>query len=148
MYLGLLHTHSVLRYAILLLLVIVIIMAISGLAKRRPFSAMDNRMSLFLFIGAHLQLLIGIILYIVSYTGGQRVQFNSETMSTPALRYFAVEHVTMMLVAIVLITVGRTGLKKLTADQAKHRRLLIFNTIALLVIVGTIYGLGRAYNTI
>lgn len=147
MYTGLLHTHSALRYLLLLLLVAVIIMSMLGVIQKKPYKAFDDKFSLVLFIVAHTQLLVGIILYIVSYTGDHRVQFNSETMSTPSLRYFAVEHTVAMLIAILLITLGRTGTKKLADDFAKHRRLLIFNSIALLIILGTIYGLGRDYNT-
>lgn len=145
MHVGLLHTHSALRYVILILLVAVIIIAISGLLKNRRFSALDNRMSLFLFIATHVQLLVGILLYIVSYTNNGRVQFR---MGDAMYRYFAVEHLLIMLVAIVLITLGRTGLKKLNNDQAKHRRMLIFNGIALVIILGTVYGMGAAYNTL
>lgn len=146
MYTGLLHTHSALRYIVLILLVAVIIIAISGLVKKRPFSGLDNRMSLFLFIATHVQLLVGLLLYILSYTNEGMVRFDSETMSNPMIRYFTVEHVIMMLIAVVLITLGRTGMKKLSDDRAKHRRLLVFNTIALLIIVGTVYGMGGAYN--
>ena len=148
MYTGLLHLHSVLRYLILVLLVVVVVLALIGVLNKKPFGKTDNKLSLFLFIFTHTQLLVGIILYIVSYSGGHRVQFNSETMSTPALRYFAVEHSLMMLIAIVLITLGRTRAKKAATDLAKHKQLLIFNGIALLIIVGTIYGMGRAFNTL
>jgi hypothetical protein len=148
MYTGLLHTHSVLRYFILIMLIIVIVVSLIGWLQRKPFTGMNNRLSLFLFIVTHTQLLVGIILYIVSYANGQRVQFNSETMSTPALRYFAVEHTLAMLIAIVLITLGRTGAKKLADDVAKHKRLFIFNSIALLIIAGMVYGLGNSYNTL
>lgn len=147
MYQGLLITHSYLRYAILILLVIVIVMAATGLARKSAFNKTDNRMSLFLFIFTHLQLLIGLILYGVSYSGGFRVQFNSQTMKDPALRYFAVEHFIMMLIAIVLITIARTGAKKLASDQAKHKRMLILNSIALIIIVATVYVAGANYNT-
>jgi uncharacterized membrane protein len=148
MYTGLLHLHSILRYFILALLVVVVVLALIGLLNKKAYGKTDNKLSLFLFILTHTQLLVGIILYIVSYTGGHRVQFNSETMSTPALRYFAVEHFLMMLIAIVLITLGRTRAKKAVTDLAKHKLILIFNGIALLIILGTIYGMGRAYNTL
>lgn len=147
MYTGLLHTHSALRYLLLLLLLTVIVMALAGVIRKRPYSAADDKFSLVLFIVTHLQLLTGIVLYIVSYTQERRVQFNSETMSTPALRYFAVEHVVAMLIAIALITRARIGIKKLADGPAKHRRMLIFNSVALIIILGVIYGLGADYNT-
>jgi len=91
--------------------------------------------------------LVGIILYIVSWTGGHRVQFNSETMKNDALRYFAVEHITAMIIAVTLITVARSTAKKTPIDQSKHKRQLLWNTLALLLILGVIYGMGGSYNT-
>ena len=146
MYSGLLLIHSYLRYFVLIMLVIVIVISLIGWLNKKPYTRRDDKVSLFLFICTHLQLLIGVILYIVSLSAGGRVQFNSETMKNAALRYFAVEHGLMMLVAVVLITLARTGAKKLAVDQAKHKRLFILNSIALIVILATIYGLGGGYN--
>jgi uncharacterized membrane protein len=148
MYNGLLLTHSILRYFLLVFLLIVIIQSLLGLINKKPYTATDNRTGLFLFICTHTQLLVGIILYIVSFTGRHRVQFNSETMSNAALRYFAVEHVTAMLIVVVLITVARSTSKKMTDALSKHKRMLIFNLLALLIIMGTVYGVGRGYNTL
>jgi lysylphosphatidylglycerol synthetase-like protein (DUF2156 family) len=147
MYHGLLTTHSYLRYFVLLMLIVVIIMSFIGWTGKKPYTRQHDKTSLFLFICTHIQLLVGIILYIVSSTSGGRVQFNSDTMKNAALRYFAVEHVITMLIAVVLITIARTGAKKLTVDQDKHKRLFILNLVALVIILGTIYGLGGGYNT-
>ena len=139
MYTGLLHTHSLLRYFILVALVVVIVKSLMGLINRQPYGKLDNRLGLYLFIFTHMQLLIGLILYFVS----PFVKFGSETMSDKATRYWTVEHLTAMLIAIVLITLARTTSKRMTDDSAKHKRLLIFNSIALIVIVGTIMMSGR-----
>jgi len=139
MYTGLLHTHSLLRYFILIALVVVIVKSLMGLINRQPYGKLDNRLGLYLFIFTHMQLLIGLILYFVS----PFVKFGSETMSDKATRYWTVEHLTAMLIAIVLITLARTTSKRMTDDSAKHKRLLIFNSIALIVIVGTIMMSGR-----
>jgi len=139
MYTGLLHTHSLLRYFILLALVVVIVKSLMGLLNRQPYGKLDNRLGLYLFIFTHMQLLIGLILYFVS----PFVKFGSETMSDKATRYWTVEHLTAMLIAVVLITLARTTSKRMTDDSAKHKRMLIFNSIALIVIVGTIMMSGR-----
>jgi hypothetical protein len=68
-------------------------------------------------------------------------------MKNAALRYFAVEHSLMMLIAVVLITIARIGTKKLAVDQAKHKRMLILNSLALVVIIVTVYVMGGQYNT-
>ena len=147
MYTGLLLTHSYLRYFILIMLIIVIVISLIGLINKKPYTRTHNKAGLFLFICTHTQLLVGLILYVVSYSGNHRVQFNADTMKTPALRYFAVEHTLMMLIVVALITIARISTKKIPVDRAKHKRMLILNSIALVIIVATIYGAGRNYNT-
>jgi|SRR5690606_11983494 len=141
MYNGLLFTHSYLRYIILILLVIVIIASLAGLVARKPYTSTDNKLSLFLFIGTHIQLLLGLILYFVSPV----VQFSGEAMKNPETRYWLVEHNTAMLIAIVLITLARTSSKKMTEARAKHRRMFLFNLIALVIIIVTISISGRDF---
>jgi hypothetical protein len=58
-------------------------------------------------------------------------------------RYWTVEHVSMMIIAVVLITVARSTAKKMTVDQSKHKRLFIFNSIALIIILASIAMSGR-----
>lgn len=139
MYSGLHITHSILRYFILALLVIVIIQSLIGWLTKKPYGPMDNRVGLFLFIATHTQLLVGIVLFFVS----PFVQFSGAAMKEASTRYWLVEHNTAMLIAIVLITLGRTTSKKMTNAPDRHRRMFIFNTLALIIILGTIYLSGR-----
>jgi heme A synthase len=60
-------------------------------------------------------------------------------MKDKLTRYWTVEHITGMLIAVVLITIARSTSKRMTDDVAKHKRLFIFNLIALVIIVATIY---------
>lgn len=139
MYTGLLHSHILLRYFVLAMLVVVIVLAFSGLTGKRSFGKWDDKAGLYLLIFTHLQLLVGFVLYFVS----PFVKFGSETMSDKVTRYWTVEHVFTMLIAIALITIARISSKKLPIDQARHKRLLILNAVALLLIVATILMSGR-----
>jgi len=139
MYTGLFHTHSFLRYAVLALLIIVIITSVMGWVNKKPFSNANNKLSLYLFIATHLQLLIGLILY----TQSDWVKFGNLAMKVKQVRYWTVEHISIMLIAIVLITMARLTAKKMTTDEAKHKRLFIFNTLALLLILTGIAMSGR-----
>jgi hypothetical protein len=49
----------------------------------------------------------------------------------------------MMLIAVGLITIARSTSKKLPDPGAKHLRLFLLNTIALLIIVAAILMSGR-----
>jgi uncharacterized membrane protein len=139
MYNALLHTHSSLRYLVLLLLVIVTVMSLLGWLNKRTFSKTDDKLSLWLLIITHVQFLAGLFLYFVS----PFVQFSGTTMKDHTTRYWTVEHGFMMLLAIALITVARVSHKKLATDEAKHKRLFILNAVALLIIVIAILYGGR-----
>ena len=62
----------------------------------------------------------------------------SAVMKDPGLRFFAVEHLAGMLIAIILIHIGKTQGKKPIGDKAKHRRTMIFYLVALLIILASI----------
>lgn len=139
MYTGLLHTHSFLRYFVLILLIVVIVQSLIGWLSKKPYGSLDNRLGLFLFIFTHTQLLVGLILYFVS----PFVQFSGAAMKEASSRYWLVEHSVMMLIAIVLITMARITSKKMTDSIAKHKRMFIFNALALVIIVVAIVMSGR-----
>ena len=141
MYTGLFHTHSFLRYAILILLVVVIITSLMGWMNKKSYTGTDNKLSLYLFIATHLQLLLGLILY----TQSDLVQFGKLAMKIKMVRYWTVEHVTIMLIAVVLITMARITAKKMTSDEAKHKRMFIFNVLALALILTGIAMSGRGF---
>lgn len=139
----LLQAHAYNRYIILILLVSVIIKSLSGWLGKKPFDNPDDKVSLFLLIFTHLQLVIGLVLYFVS----PWVKFGAETMKVKDYRYWTVEHITGMVIAIVLITVARITMKKMQSAEAKHKRLFIFNLIALIIIVAVIFFSGRGLLT-
>ena len=134
MYTGLLHTHSALRYVVLLGLLIVVVTSLLGWMNRKPYTATNNKLSLILFIATHTQLLVGLILYFVS----PFVKFGETTMSDKMTRYWSVEHIFGMLVSVVLITLARSTSKRMSNDNDKHKRMFIFNFVALVVIVAII----------
>jgi len=139
MYTALSHTHSGLRYIVLLLLLVVIIKSLDGLLNKKPFQSIDNKLSLWLLISTHIQFVLGLALYFVS----PFVQFSGEAMKDASIRYWTSEHIVGMFIAVTLITVARSTSKKLSDAKAKHQRLLLLNTIALVVIVATILLSGR-----
>ena len=81
-----------------------------------------------MMISAHTQLLVGLGLYFVS----PYVQFRS---TVPENRFFTMEHSTMMVVAIIFMTLARILSKKGKTDNAKFKRLFIFSLLALLIII-------------
>lgn len=139
-YTVMLHAHSVGRWIVLLLLLFAIFNSL--IAGRRPFIKSDNRLGLLLTIFSDLMLLIGIYLYFASDRAGYAIIRSAESMGAvmknPTARFFAVEHLVGMLIAIVLIHIGKAQARKAMSDQAKHRRTMIFYFLALLIILVSI----------
>jgi hypothetical protein len=145
MYTGLVHLHSVLRWVVLLLLIVAIIRHLSGMTARKPFTNGDRKTGLFLMIAAHTQFLIGLILWFIGDWGYKLLQQSgmSEVMKNPAQRFWVIEHNTGMLIAIILITIGRGVSRKNLPDLSKHRRTFWFFLIALLIILASVPWPGR-----
>jgi hypothetical protein len=132
--------HSILRWVILVLLVAAIVKSYSGMTAGRSFSEGDRKVGLFLMIAAHTTLLVGLILWLVGPLGLADIRdfgFGA-VMKDRIMRYYAVEHFAGMLIAIVLITIGRGVAKKSIPDAAKFKRSFWLFLVALIIILVTI----------
>ncbi|WP_426669334.1 cytochrome B [Mucilaginibacter sp. McL0603] len=129
-----LHLHSGFRYIVLLLVLLAIIRSWTGWLGKKLYSEGNRKLNLFAMISAHTQLLIGIVLYFLS----PFVQFGSQTMKDATTRYWTVEHLTGMIIALILITIGHAKSKRASAAELKHKSIAIFYTLALVIIVVTI----------
>jgi hypothetical protein len=149
----LLFIHSLLRWAIVLAGLWAVIRALKGVSGKTPYTGADNKAGLFFMIFLDTQLLIGLLLYFVTSSLGLKAfQDNgSAVMSNSLLRYFAVEHVFVAIVAIALVHIGRAKVKKATLDAQKHKTSLIFFAIAMILLLsripwpGTFAGVGRGW---
>lgn len=135
---ALVHVHSVGRWIVLLLLIFSILNSL--IAGNRPYIRTDNRLGLLLTIAADLMLLIGIYLWYAGDWGYKQIQTlgMSDVMKNATSRFYVVEHTAGMLIAIVLIHIGKAQGRKAIGDKAKHRRTMIFYLVALLIILASI----------
>ena len=139
MYATLLTVHNLLRWAVLLGGLYAITKSVLGIMHKRDFTKQEN-LSHALFVGfCHLQLLLGLILYFISPVVDQALANGmGAAMKDPASRFVAVEHISTMIIAIVLIQVGRTLSKKQTEAMAKHKKAVVFFSIGLILILSHI----------
>ena len=135
MYQGLLHLHSVLRWIILILLLVALYRSLAD--RRKPFTEGNRKTGLFLLISADLMLLLGLYQWFTGGLGLKSIQANgmAAVMKNQVLRFYAVEHITAMIIAILLIHVGYSYSKKSIPDDLKHKRALLFYGLALLIIL-------------
>lgn len=136
MYTGFQHLHSALAYVVLLLLIVAVGMAIYGFFIKKPFTEIQRKVTLFALIGSHIQLLVGLVLYLLSPLGLSNL--SGETMGNSAARLYALEHPLINIIALVLITIGFSTAKRLTEDKKKHLRIVWMYGIGLLLILSRI----------
>ncbi len=93
--------------------------------------------SLVAMIGLDIQLLLGVLLYLVVSPNMAEIRAHfGEAMQNPQLRFWAVEHVTAMLVAIVLAHVGRAIARNAPPEKKRARLLITFGLATLLLLIG------------
>lgn len=141
MHTGMLHLHSVLRWLVLLVALWAIIKMAAGRSGNKPFTASDKKPALFFLIFMDLQLLVGLYLYFSSPVWGFASLKNNATgtvMKDAAMRFFVIEHLVTMLIALILVHVGYSATKKAATDQKKFNKAFWCFLIALIVILASI----------
>ena len=130
--------HNLLRWAVLLFGLLTIVKAIGGLSSNRLYNNGDNKVNLFFMISCDIQLIIGVALFIKNGWFNELKTGMANVMKDPYDRFFSVEHAAMMILAWILVHIGRTSVKRAATDRTKHRKSLIFFGVALLLILASI----------
>jgi hypothetical protein len=136
MYTTLLAIHSWIRWIALVAAVGTTLAAVRG--KTEGPRSLADRWGMIAMMVLDTQLLLGLLLYFVVSPNMKAILDNfGASMKDPAARFWAVEHVTAMLAAIILAHVGRVLARKAVSPAAKRSRLLIcFGLATVLMIVG------------
>lgn len=134
----LLGIHSWNRWVVLILAVMLVAVAWQKWLGRAHTSETTSRLSLWFIISVDIQLLLGIFLLFVSPLIATFMGDPGAAMSRPSIRFWAVEHTTMMLIATILAHVGRVMMKKAPDAIVANRRAAIMFTIALIVMLASI----------
>lgn len=139
MYGTILAFHNILRWLVLVAGLLAAGRALLGWFGGKAWTPLDNQAGLLFTISMDVQLLLGLLLYgVLSPITQQAFADFGAAMGDAGLRFFAVEHIAVMIVAVALAHVGRTRAKKAATDQKKHQMAAIFFTIAILAVLAAI----------
>lgn len=139
MYTGFLHLHDTLRWLVLLSLLTTVVKYLAGWLGNQPWKKTDNLLSIILTSLMDVQLLTGLVLYFfLSPVTKLAISDFGAAMKNADLRFYAVEHFAMMLIAVVLVHIGRAKSKKAKTDLAKYKTASIFFLIAFAIILSAI----------
>ncbi|MFN8284236.1 MAG: hypothetical protein U0U67_13540 [Chitinophagales bacterium] len=105
---------------------------------KKPFTAFDNRVRHTTATIAHIQLIIGLWLYGISPVVRYFLANFKEAIHQREIRFFGMEHITVMLVAMVVITIGSAMAKRKPTDLQKFKTMAIWFTFGLLLILSSV----------
>ncbi len=132
---GLIHLHSTLRWVVLILMIVAIAKAFSAWRSKQAFGG-TRKLALYAMITLHLQLVLGLVLY---FSRGWHQKWGQENMMSDTLtRFFTMEHLVVMILAIALATIGYSGAKRMSDAIKQNRRVFIYYIIALILILSSI----------
>ncbi|NJB83360.1 hypothetical protein [Wenyingzhuangia aestuarii] len=135
MYQTLISFHSLVRWLVLISLIWAIYTAYKGVFLKLKFSKQHNLIRHWTATIAHIQLMLGILLYskspIINYF------WKNTSVATKSLdtTFFGIIHLILMLVAIVVITIGSALSKRKATDLEKFKTMLLWFSIALFIIL-------------
>jgi cytochrome c biogenesis factor len=138
MYSTLLALHSLTRWLVLVSLIFALYLAYRGWLLNKPWSRLDDSTRHVSATIAHIQLILGVWLYFISPIVNYFLHNFSTAVHERAIRFFGMEHITMMLIAITLITIGSAKAKRRLTDREKFKTMAIWYTIALLIILSSV----------
>ncbi|MBD0257846.1 MAG: hypothetical protein ICV83_19195 [Cytophagales bacterium] len=124
--------HSWLRWGVVLTLLVTLLVSLTGWLTRRPYTRSDAALRSLTTSVAHLQLLVGFALYFQSPIATYFRENPGPATGNPEVTFFGIIHVSMMLVAVVVLTLGSSLGKRAATDARKHR------TVALCFLAGAV----------
>jgi hypothetical protein len=138
LYAVVLTVHSWLRWAVLLIGLIAFVRAAAGASRGSAWTAADDRTGFWFVTILDLQMLLGLVLYVFlsPFTHAAFADFGA-AMKNSGLRFWAVEHITGMIIGLVLVHVGRVRARK-TDSVRRHRVVAICFGLALVAIAVSI----------
>lgn len=130
--------HNIGRWGVVILAVIAIIRAFSGWFGKKTFTAADNKAGFLYTMALDIQVLLGLILYFSKGWFGVLTTDFGAAMSSSGTRFFAIEHLLVMIAAVAIAHIGRSQSRKAESDVKKHSRAALWYLISFIVLLASI----------
>jgi hypothetical protein len=138
MYPTILAIHSFFRWLVLLSLVFAIFRSYKGWLKQKVFTPFDNTVRHVTATIVHIQLMLGLTLYFISPMVAYFLNNFKTAIHIREIRFFGLEHIFTMLIAVTVITIGSIKAKRKSTDIEKFKTIAIWFSIGLFIILCSI----------
>lgn len=136
MYDIVLAIHNIMRWVVLVIGFLAVLRAFIGWFGKHAWIPADPKIGSYFAIALDIQLLLGLLLYFVlSPITRTALQDFGAAMSVADIRFFAIEHSLVMVLAVVFAHLGSVFSKRAEKAPDKHRIAAIWRTLALLAIL-------------
>lgn len=125
--------HTIISGTFGIIAIWLVIRSVSGIIKGTPYVSLDKYLSYGFIITLYLQLIFGLILFAnpSDSQGGTAVQ---DAMKLASKRFWPIEHIVLMLFALLIANLGLIFSSQSVIDKEKHKKVLIYYMIALIMI--------------
>lgn len=130
--------HSANRWLITICLLTLLIRTYVGWKKGIVFSKTDQWLKVITLLSLYFQLILGINLYFDSPIVQYFLENIKESLKLRQVRFFGLEHITMMTLGVILITIGFLKAQKHNNNTEKFRIIFIYTAWAVFVIFTSI----------
>jgi hypothetical protein len=136
MYEVLIPLHSLLRWAVIAFGLLAAGRGLAGWLGRKDWLAPDQRAGLLFVVSFDVQVLVGLVLYLVVSPITTAAFGNmGAAMQDADMRFWVAEHLMAMLLGLVLAHVGRVRARAAAEPVLKHRRAAVYFGFALLLVL-------------
>ena len=134
MYQALTFYHSIVRWMFLISIVYATFRAYKGYKSNAVFSKADNNLKHWTATIAHIQLVLGVILYSQSPITKFFWRSFKQASHHVDIIFFGIIHVVLMLTAIILVTIGSALVKRRQTDKEKFKTMLYWFSISVAIV--------------
>ena len=128
--------HILISSITLLAGIVSIVLSAQGLIRKREYGRSDSGASLAFNVALYFQLILGFLIYYLLRSALEGPLWEvPDTQNDASLRFWAIEHIALMIFALFLTQLGRVFIKKSLGSYRKFRASLFYFGTSLILIL-------------
>ena len=126
--------HTIISGSFAIIAVWLVIRSARGIALGKSYLTLDKYLSYGFIITLYLQLIFGLILFANPSVSGNESAGMEGALKMASKRFWPIEHIVLMLFALLIANLGLIFSNSSSIDKDKHRKVLVYYMIALIMI--------------
>jgi len=134
--------HTFVSATFLVIAICLFVRCIIGIVKQKPFRKLDRSLAYGFIITLYLQFTFGLVLFSNLLSGmGYNYMSADNSMKIVSKRLWPVEHIVLMIFALVIANLGLIISLKTKSDKGKYKNILVYYSFALGLIMFSLFAI-------